>query len=340
MKIHYISAHSILEYDEVQLLTELGHEVFSNGAYIDPAGHFSLPRPSISGAAYYPEFAELARITPKTDLPSGLIDPFDVIIVMHTPEVIVQNWHKFKGKVVIWRSIGQSTPGVERMLAPFMAEGLKIIRYSPKEENIDGYIGGDVLIRFYKDPEVYNGWVGQNETVINFSQSLLGRRGFCHYDDIFPVIKKFKGKVYGSGNDDLGEFNGGEVPYKMQNQLFRNTRVVLYGGTWPASYTLSFMEALMTGTPIVAISKKLAHLPQFEPIDFYEVDEILAEAEGVVCDSVEDMIEQTEILLNNYEHAKNVSTKQRQIALKYFGKENIAAQWRDFLKQFEVEEQE
>ena len=169
MKIQYISCHSILEYDEVQLLTELGHDVFSNGAYIDPAGHITHPRPGIKGAKYYPEYAELARMNPTTNLPKELIDPFDVIIVMHQPDVLVQNWDKIKHKKVIWRSIGQSVPAVERKLAPLREEGLVVVRYSPKEENIDSYTGSDAMIRFYKDPEVYKGWDGKDTGVVNFS---------------------------------------------------------------------------------------------------------------------------------------------------------------------------
>jgi hypothetical protein len=37
-------------------------------------------------------------------------------------------------------------------LARGAPEGLEIVRYSPMERNIPGYIGEDALIRFYKDP--------------------------------------------------------------------------------------------------------------------------------------------------------------------------------------------
>ena len=333
MKIHYISNHSILEYDEVKLLTEMGHDVFSNGAYLDPKGHFTLPRPGIDGMKYNDKFADLARVNPKTDLPSALIDPFDVIIVMHQPDVIVQNWDKFRGKRVIWRTIGQSVKSTEAKLRHMRAEGLKIVRYSPKERNIPGYLGEDAMIRFYKDPEVYEGWTGEQKKVVNFSQSLKGRREFCHYEEIIQVIEKFAGKVYGPGNDDLGEFNGGDQPYENQMEIMRKSRCMVYGGTWPASYTLSFIEALMMGLPIVAISKALAHLPNFEPFDFYEVDEILAQIGGIVCDTPEQMMGQVERLLNDDKHAKKISDKQRELAIAMFGKDKIKSQWEGYLNE-------
>lgn len=331
MKIQYISDHSVLEYDEVQLLLDLGHEVFSNGAYLDPAGHITLPRPGLRGAKTYPQFMDLARSTARTDMPAELIDPFDVIIVMHSPNVILQNWDRLKGKSVIWRSIGQSVPRIEKQLERCRAEGLKIVRYSPKEKLIPGFIGEDAMIRFYKDEDEYKGWTGELPQVVSFAQSLKGRREFCHYDEIFGVIEEFNGKVYGPGNEDLGQYNGGQVPYEQQIRLMQQSRVMPYGGTWPAPYTLSFIEAMMTGLPIVAISKALAHYPQYEAIDFYEVDEILAEIGGIVCDTKEQMIGETQRLLHDPSHAMNISKKQRALATRMFGKKVISKQWGEFL---------
>jgi len=331
MKIHYISDHSVLEYDEVQLLLDLGHEVFSNGAYLDPKGHITLPRPGLKGGKFYEDYVKLASTTPRTDMPQELIDPFDVIIVMHSPNVIIQNWEKLKHKTVVWRSIGQSVPRIERQLTHCRNEGLKVIRYSPKEENIEGFMGSDAMIRFYKDENVYKGWTGKDHNVVSFAQSLKGRREFCHYEEIMSVVEAFNGTVYGPGNEDLGKFNGGQIPYEMQIKTMQGAALMPYGGTWPACYTLSFIEALMTGLPIVAISKRLAHYPQYEPIDFYEVDEILAKISGVVCDTAEDMVYQAQRLLDDPEHAKEISRRQRELAIEMFGKKNISKQWRDFL---------
>lgn len=331
MKIHYISDHSVLEYDEVQMFLDLGHEVFSNGAYLDPAGHITLPRPGLRGAKSYPQFMELARTTPRTQLPKELIDPFDVIIIMHSPSVVVQNWDKLKEKTVIWRSIGQSVPRIEAQLAQCRKEGLKIVRYSPKEANISGYLGADAMIRFCKDEDDFKEWTGELPQVVTFAQSLKGRREFCHYDELMFITEQFKGKVYGPGNEDLGEFNGGQVPYEQQLKIMQTSRVMLYGGTWPACYTLSFIEALMAGLPIVAISKALAHYPQYESIDFYEVDEILAEIGGIVCDTQQQMVGEVQRLLHDPSHAMNISKKQRALAVRMFGKKVIAQQWQEFL---------
>lgn len=332
MKIHYLSCHSILEYDEVKLLTDLGHDVFSNGAYLDPAGHISLPRPGIPKAIKWEAMAKLAVDNPKTNLPTDMIEPFDAIIVMHTPEFILGNWERMKHKRVIWRTIGQSTPSVEKRLAKARAEGLQVVRYSPKEELIDGYIGSDVLIRFYKDPGEYCGWIGDTDEVVNFSQSLKGRGAFTHYEHIMGTIAGFNSKVYGEGNDDLGQWNGGRVSYRRQIDIMRKARAYVYGGTWPASYTLSFIEAWMLGLPVVAIGKTLAHLPQFERIDFYEVDELIEDGvNGFVANSIPELREKVTRLLTDYDLAKSISAAGRRAAIDLFGYEKISNQWQKYL---------
>ena len=331
MKIHYLSCHSILEYDEVQLLTDLGHEVFSNGSYLDPRGHITLPRPGINGARYYEEYADLASNTAKTNLPNELIEPFDCLIVMHSPDVIINNWNKIKHKKVIWRTIGQSTEAVEASLKPMRDEGLKIMRYSPKERNISNYIGEDALIRFYKDENEYKDWNGESNRVVSFAQSLKGRRSHCHYDEIFSVIEKFDGVVYGPGNDDLGRYNGGSISYRSQIKEMQNSRALIYGGTAPASYTLSFIEALMVGLPIVGINRNMANI--IYNFDFYEVDEILSSIDGIICENLEEMISKTNDLINDSAYAKEISNKQRTLAIELFGKEKIMKQWKDFLNE-------
>lgn len=335
MKIQYISCHAVLEYDEVKLLTELGYEVYANGCYRDPKGAYTLPRPGIPDAPFDQKFFDLTASHPKTNLPSELIEPFDAIIFMsgENEQPILRNWDKIKHKRVLWRSIGQNRPSQELMLKKLFEEGLEIVRYSPKERKYQNFAGETALIRFYKDPDEYKGWVGDKKKVINFTQSMKGRGAFVHHDEIIGSMAGFPSKVYGSGNNDIGSFNGGEVPYEMTKKLMRESRVYVYGGTWPACYTLSIIEVMMTGMPVVAISKTLAHLPQHEKFDFYEVDEIITNGvDGFVCDTVQEMRFCIEKLLKDYDLAKKVSHKARAKAIEVWGKDKIAKQWDKLLK--------
>lgn len=333
MRIAYLSVHSILEHDELQLLTDLGHEVFSHGAYLDPAGHASLPRPGIVGMKPHPELVEVVRAHPaKTDLPQELIDWCDVILVMHSPDVVVSNWQRIKHKRVVWRTIGQSTANVEATMKPLVADGLKIVRYSPKERGFPNFAGEDAMLRFYKDEDVFTGWTGETHDVVTFAQTLKGRRTFCHYDTLFEVLNIFEGsKVYGSGNDDLGALNGGEIPFAQQLDVMRRSRCLLYGGTWPAPVTLTFIEAMMTGLPIVSISKQLAHIQGLESLDFFECDEILAQIGGAVVDSASGMAIAAQRFRTDMECAQEISGRQRELACRLFGKKVLMPQWKEFL---------
>lgn len=333
MKLHYLSCHSVLEYDECKLFSEMGIDVYSNGAYRDPKGAYTLPRPGISTMKFNQQFFDLTARFPQTELPPELIEPYDAFMVMHSPEVLIANWPRIKHKRVIWRSIGQSVPSIEQRLKPLVEEGLQIVRYSVKEKKLDNFAGMDALIPFYKDPKEYNGWLGETDEVVNFSQSLLGRRYFCHYDEIMAVGAGFNFKVYGVGNNDLGPLNGGELPFDLQKGKLRDARCLVYGGTWPACYTLTLIEAMMTGLPVVAIGKGLAESDRFEKLDFYEVNEIIKNGEnGFISDDIEELRESVKRLTEDHELAARIGKAGRETAIKLFGRDVVQAKWRAFLQ--------
>ncbi len=337
MKILYLSCHETLEYQEVKLLTELGHDVFSyQGAYMYPQGHPTLKRPDIPEMKFDEELANLALQFPKTNIPQNFIDKFDLIIIMHTPTIITENWDRFKSKKVIWRTIGQSTPDVENQIRKMRYDGMKIVRMSPKEENIIGYVGADDIIRFYEDPEDLFGWTGHIKKVINFTQSLKGRRTFCHYDDIMRIIEGFPSLIYGSGNEDLGSLNGGELIYDLQKGALRDNRVFVCAGTWPSPSTLAPMEAMMVGIPVVAIGQKLAEelteLPQTNRIQFYEMQDIIKNGEnGFISDNINELRTFVAHILEDEQLAQRISKEERKTAIRLWNKEKIKEQWREFL---------
>lgn len=338
MKILYIGCHAILEYDECKLFTEMGHDVVSvQGAYTDPKGHISLPRPSIEGMKYHADLAKLGNENPKTALSPELIEWADVIIIMHTPEQVTENWDRMKHKKVVWRSIGQSTKHVENMIRKARYEGLKIVRMSHMESNIVDYLGADEVIYFYKDPADWTGWTGHSKKAINFTQSLKGRRVFCHYDAIMQMLEGFPAFVYGTGNDDLGPLNGGNLPYDLMRGMLRDSRVFVYGGTWPSPYTLAFEEAWMTGIPIVAIGKSMAEnldgIGQQDRINYYELDKMIKNGEnGFISDDLGQLRAYIHTLLEDHDLAQRISAAGVESAKEWFGKDKIALTWKAFLQ--------
>ena len=195
MKILYSSSHSVLEFDEISLLTEiddilpenekLNIEVFSMGAFSNPTQSGDFMRSVIPRGRFYPELYNLYMQSSNEHIHPNLIEWSDIWICMHNSALpgsryfqpwIVNNYRNFKekNKKVAWRSIGQSTPSIEEELKPYRDKGMNIVRYSPLEEKLPHFAGSDATIRFYKDPEEFNNWQGDKLQIITTAQSFKG----------------------------------------------------------------------------------------------------------------------------------------------------------------------
>lgn len=334
MKILYLPCHSVLEYDEVKLLTEMGHEVFSFGSYINPNAPHDQKRPPITGK-YNQQLLDIAMQSSKENLHPEMIEPFDVIINVHIPEWVLNNWANIKHKKVIWRSIGQSTANIESALTGPRGQGLKIVRYSPCESGILGYIGHDAIIRFYKDKDEFKDWNGNIAEVMTVSQSMKARGSYCGFQLFNEITQDFPRKLFGPGNEDSG-IEGRTLSLEELRAAYRDYRVYFYTGTYPASYTLNFIEALMTGIPIVAIGAKLADIRAYPGLETYEIHKIINHGENGFCsDSPDELRRNVEFLLANPEEAKKIGDAGRKTAIELFEKEKIKNQWSEFLKSCE-----
>jgi len=328
MKLLYLSCHSILEYDELKLFEEMGIDYFSLGSYIDPQHPVDNMRPSLNHKA---DDWAYHNAPDKNSIPKEFADHFDAIMVMHVPEWIYKNWDNIKHKRVIWRTIGQSTPEHEQRLFPYRQEGLQVVRYSPREANIENKIGCDKIIRFYKDEDQYKGWIGAGNEVITFAQDMKHRGEFCSYDSFVYVAQGFNAHIYGPNNENSGELNGGLLSYEDMKQKMRDGRVYLYAGTQPASYTLGFIEAMMTGIPVVALGPKYVNSMKIAG-DTYEIPDIIKNGiNGFMCNDLDDARIKIKLLLENYDLAKRISEYGRKTAVELFGRETIIKLWKDFL---------
>ena len=338
-KILYLSCHSILEFDEVALLTELGHDVFSPGAYMNPEdpGDASL-RPGLFNLKYDEEDVRMWHALHrqgkdnKECLTKEFVDRFDLIIVMHLPKWVTINWPVMKHKPVIWRTIGQSISGNEATLKPFRNNGLKIVRYSPRERTIPGYIGEDILIRFYKDPEEYKGWTGEDANVVAFGQHMKRRDFACNFTAFEEATRPFPRKLYGPESENF-DFGTGKVTYPELKEAMKTNRCLWYAGTHPASVTLTWIEATMTGMPPVCVGKNLGNAKYFPGHELYEIPYIVENGvTGFVTDNISEMQTYIKMLLNDHKFAQEISKNVRAQAIELFGKEKIAAQWKAYIE--------
>jgi len=331
MKILYLSVHSILEFDEVKLLTELGHEVFSFGSYVNPHSPHDMKRPGIPDGKYNDHLLAVVAQCSQENLHPELIEWADCIIVMHRADWIINNWEKMKHKRVIWRTIGQSVPATEMMLREQRNQGLQIVRYSPMELTMDGNIGGDRVIRFYKDPNEFGNWSGSSGGVMTVAQSMKKRGIFCGYDIFNEVTSGMQRYLFGPDNADSG-IDGGQLSYQDLITAYQTHRVYFYTGTYPASYTLNFIEALMTGIPVVALGRGLANIGVYAGIDTYEVGNIIQNGiNGYISDNKEELRKDILHLFEDPGLAEAIGKKGRETAISLFSKDIIKEEWRKFL---------
>lgn len=296
-----------------------------------------IPDPRIL-AMYHEISAQFPGEDFKNHLTKEFVNEFDVVVIMHLPRWVELNWEAMKHKPIVWRSIGQSNRGVEKSLQRYRAQGLKMVRYSPKEALIPEFAGEDAMIRFYKDPEEYKGYDGSVKRITNISQAMFGNdhvpsRGDHMSKHIFDqVVAGFDWKIFGPDNENALDHNGGLLSFEDLKSMLKINRLFLYTGTRPAMYSLGGIEAMMTGIPIVSIgpvfgneiyNQKTFEFPDFlgKPGEF-----------GYWSDSVEELRHYCQLLLDSQDLAKEVGYKGRQKAIELFGKSKISVEWQAFLE--------
>jgi hypothetical protein len=352
MNIVYLSCHAILEYEEMRILHELGHEVFSlNGSYQNPEQSVEADkRPGIPGFKANQHLLDLAIQSSRANIHEGFFEWADAIIIMHKIDwaegddgrkwlkSVVERAKKHNVQV-IWRTIGQSHMHWERIVKE--NPEVKIIRYSPMERNIPGFAGEDALIRFSIDPNEYGGWTGGVNRVHAFGQSFKERTDFMNYPIVEEITRHYPRVMYGTKNSvqdakdpsHVVEWSKGPLSYDRLKDAFKTADVAFYTGTVPASYTLTFIEMMMTGTPIVAIGKTLFNVERFFPgHDLYEIPSIIKNGEnGFVSDSIVELTEYVGQVLRNASLRQKLSEGARATALELFNKDKNKILWQQFL---------
>jgi hypothetical protein len=335
VNILFLTAHSIFEYDELRIFHRLGHNILSIGAYLDPAHPDDDKRPALPEIPAQDEKLRALvadQMAAKSDLPDEVLDWADTVIVnfftLEAPEGragwLTGNWAKFKAhnNRVIWRTAGQSNHWVEAYTQPLRADGLEIVRYSPKERNIPNFAGEDAMIRFSKDPADWYGWTGEGQWVGNLTQDLAGRGaavGYWFWQAATDGLQTFPA---GPGSSAIGGL--GELAYDDMRAYLRRCRVYLYTGTQPAPYTLGLIEAMMTGVPVVSIGPK-AYGGDTYLAETFEAHEIAQWSD----DDPDGAFTLLDGLLSRPDEV--MSGIQRRQAIRLFGIDTVTEQWRVFL---------
>lgn len=327
--ILYVSVHEVLQDDEIKLFRSMG----ANCARL--RGMTDIFRASTEDA--YDVLINKKFATTGNQLTSEFFDEFDFVIVMHDIGWIKSNIKHIKKSRIILRTIGQYTSSHEDRISEIRQE-ISVVRYSPAESRLKRYAGADAIIRFYKDEDLLSGWSGTDKHILMFGNFLLRRFDHVNLPFALECLRPYDHKIYGRANEGLRGFLGLCPEDKMIDE-YRNCRAYYSHHTVPASYTLSLIEAMMVGCPVITIGGEAYRKSKEVKIsgeigDIYEVPEIIINGKnGFACDTAEDAHRAIARLLSDFDYAKGISSAARETAIQLFSKQVATKAWRDFFNQ-------
>lgn len=337
MRLLYLSCHSTQEYQELSIFQELGVSFFSVGSYLDPENPTESLRPPISLRVNPDLLAKFKLLNPsykfmdKVKLTKEFVDHFDVVMVSHFSHYF-ENLENFKHKPIIFAPVGQSTPGLEGFLLKVKDVcDLKIQRVSLAEEALTPYAGTDLVVRPIVDSTEFSGWTGEEEAVLTVNKWITrGGGAVCSFNEYCAITKNLPRSLYGQGNGDV-EFSKGELNYQELKSAYQNHRVFLSMGTKPAPFTYTFMEALMTGCPVVTLGPLRGNSSYAKTYEAYKFIE--NGVDGFWSDDVTELRYHLLSLLNDKDLADKISAKGRMKALSLFDRSVAERTWRDFFNE-------
>ena len=242
MKIYIHSCHAALEFDHAEILKKLGHEVL---------GQFDLgntERPKVQGA---------------TDANRGSPRDADVVLLHQCQDFqIVLREYVYQGLPTILSVFGQGCLDQHKEVARVCQESplAHVMAYSIKDYQTYLDLGvpeGQLrLIRFAKDLSIYRahgGWNGRLPLCYVAGNSIQRRGDGCGWDIVQQLIALgVPIMLSGSETDVWTDWGIGRLSYEGMISMFHQARCYLAMGTIPAPYTLSLMEAMCAGTPVIA----------------------------------------------------------------------------------------
>jgi len=240
-KLFIHSVHSILEYDQAQMFLGLGYGV---------RGRFDV---------YHTQRPKLPGVTDRIAIPAGA----DVILVHQCRKYadVVKNY-ALTAKPVVALLFGQGNPEGDARLACHARRypNIHVVCYSRKEHEMMAGLAVPAsrlhLIRFGKSLQEFglgHSWLGADETCFVPCNRLAERSYACGWNLVQELIREgLPLRISGIGSETMSG-GLGDLPYDVLLAQYRNSRCTLCVGTVPAPYTLAFVEAVCSGSPVVVL---------------------------------------------------------------------------------------
>lgn len=327
-RILTFSVHAILDYDEIRLFRSMGHVVFPMGYYTEGVA----PNPFRPHLPFGPEELELLELyraegcVAQSVLEWGhirftrrFVEAFDIVIVPHSAHFVTLLLDRLGARPVILRTIGQGLNEQEPQIGPLRAAGIKVVRYAESEARVPGFAGADATIRFAKFAEDFTGWTGESRQVLSFVNDFPSR--FPEELAAWRAATQGLPTCLGGRRNEGVEGWIGLVDEAAQRDLLRRSRAYLYAANLAVPYTLNFIEAWMTGIPVVVLRPEGAS-------PFSELPALIEHGRtGLMARTPGEARAFLRELLDSPSEAARIGAAGREEAIRIFGRDSLAPHW-------------
>jgi len=160
------------------------------------------------------------------------------------------------------------------------------------------------------DPEAYDGWTGEDDNVLSIIHSYR-ERGW-HYRQYLEATE-------GLPALHVDHLDAEKPVYQYDDLLRALRRARLYLHDGEQEYTITLIEAMMTGLPLVSF-----RIPGIERYVVHGVN-------GFVGGTAEEIREHCQLLLHDRELAERMGRASRAMALRDYHEDRWRAQWRELI---------
>lgn len=257
-------------------------------------------------------------------------EDFDWYVMMETPERGRRVEHYASmGMRVALQCFGQESDDEDEKLVPVLLKrpNAHLVCYSPQivERYIEKKVPYDQLhlIRFGLYPEEWQpagAWIGDLTLALTAHNSIQYRGEGCSWAQYQAISAGLPFVLIGKDTEHVGGM--GEQNFKALKWWYARATCYLSMGTKPAPYTMTPVEAMMSGCPII-----------FWDNGFGIRDEEWAQGMFITGD-VQDARNYVALILDQKVDVLALSRKSRLVAERYFNAHTIAKQWVAFFTRY------
>lgn len=165
------------------------------------------------------------------------------------------------------------------------------------------------------DENYWNGWTGEESKIVHVRNE-FANRDRKRYDEFIHICGDTPFTLIGrDGNVVCG--------YPELREKFRSHRVFVNVEIFTSTFSISSMEAMMTGMPIICNDIEGSG------------EAIRNGVEGFISNNIGYLKEKTRDLINDHAMAKELGANAREMAKVKFGKKQFNLAWDDFLNNLE-----